>query len=277
MEQVENDLRIWWGNPSSGPIIHVSEPSTEETEQTEEESSSSEFDPVTDCTENLTTPPYFEVFHEKKTWHEAEEFCVSQGGHLASIHNDAENHQVYSMTGKYIDASDENKHNFYWIGYNDLQIENDYNWSDRTCDAYDNWAAGEPNNSAEGHFNDENCVSYWIGETWNDWNCEHRAGFVCRKNDGFVAPACTPENRDLNTPEGCVREAEERGLYYGDANYQFAGDWSVKGCYTYVDADDPFYGGVWFGTGGTEEQMNTALDRPVRRFEPCGGWDHRGY
>lgn len=76
---VENDLRIWWGNP----VLHVSEP-------TEEESSSSEFDPVNDCTTPMTAP-YFEVFHEKKTWWEAEEFCVSNGGHLASVHSAFEN------------------------------------------------------------------------------------------------------------------------------------------------------------------------------------------
>jgi hypothetical protein len=83
---VENDLRIWWGDGEQTveAVLEETEEKSEKTEveekseveeETEEEESESMWDPIEDCTET-NTPPYFEVFHEKMDWFDAEAFCI---------------------------------------------------------------------------------------------------------------------------------------------------------------------------------------------------------
>jgi hypothetical protein len=80
-------------------------------------------------------------------------------------------------------------------------------------------------------------------------------------------------NFDCSTPEGCQAAVEAQGLTVGGGGYSFAGDWVVKGCYAYYPPGDSGYSGMaYFGTGGTQEDMNEPLQgegHTVGRYRPC--------
>uniref|UniRef100_A0A8D2F6Y4 C-type lectin domain family 4 member F n=1 Tax=Theropithecus gelada TaxID=9565 RepID=A0A8D2F6Y4_THEGE len=62
--------------------------------------------------------------HVKKSWHEAEQFCVSQGAHLASVASKEEQIRAFlvEVTGKV----------YYWIGLTDRGTEGSWCWTDGT-------------------------------------------------------------------------------------------------------------------------------------------------
>ena len=59
------------------------------------------------------------------------------------------------------------------------------------------------------------------------------------------------------TEAGCSARAQTLGLSLGGNGYAFAGSYSTKGCYSYSSGS--YEGMAFFGTGGTEAQMATAL------------------
>ena len=68
-------------------------------------------------------------------WQTAEDTCVSEGGHLASVHSQANADAIETLVG-----------NTAWIGFTDSAEEGKFVWSDGSpSNDYDNWAAGEPN------------------------------------------------------------------------------------------------------------------------------------
>ena len=52
----------------------------------------------------------------------------------------------------------------------------------------------------------------------------------------------------------------------GGNGYDFAGDYGTKGCYAYNDGK--YSNKVYYGNGGTEEQMTTSLEDP--KYRPDG-------
>uniref|UniRef100_A0A8B9LUX4 C-type lectin domain-containing protein n=1 Tax=Astyanax mexicanus TaxID=7994 RepID=A0A8B9LUX4_ASTMX len=92
-----------------------------------------------------------------KTWQEAEAYCVSQSGHLASIPN--------QETTSFITVS-------LWMGGHDSVTEGDYLWSDGSALSHTNWGPGEPND----HAGRENCVELVTTQNgssyWNDIFCD---------------------------------------------------------------------------------------------------------
>lgn len=103
-------------------------------------------------------------------WADAEADCVTQGGHLLAIHDQAMQDYVVA-TAFSIAGSD------WWIGLSDLDQEGAFGWTDETAFDYAAWAAGEPNNAGE-----EDCVNLapWAGGEWNDLNCAAALRYVCR-------------------------------------------------------------------------------------------------
>uniref|UniRef100_A0A8C6DF00 C-type lectin domain family 4 member F n=1 Tax=Moschus moschiferus TaxID=68415 RepID=A0A8C6DF00_MOSMO len=58
----------------------------------------------------------------KKTWQEAEQFCVSHGAHLASVTSEEEQAFLTQFTGSV----------YYWIGLTDRDMEGRWRWTDGT-------------------------------------------------------------------------------------------------------------------------------------------------
>ncbi|XP_036118968.1 C-type lectin domain family 4 member F [Molossus molossus] len=111
--------------------------------------------------------------HVKKSWHEAEQFCVSQGAHLASVTSAEEQ----SYLAEFTSTSD------HWIGLNDRDRENSWKWTDGTPfnSAGSNvfWYDNQPDNWRHRDGQDEDCVH--MQRKWNDNNCNIRYLWVCKK------------------------------------------------------------------------------------------------
>lgn len=107
----------------------------------------------------------------EKDWASAEADCVSQGGHLASIHT-ADTGEAIAAEASSIRATD------WWIGLNDITTEGAFTWTDKTPLDFTGWASGEPNNANGG----ENCVHLngFNLSSWNDNDCALSFHYICK-------------------------------------------------------------------------------------------------
>ena len=113
------------------------------------------------------------LVEEDKTWYEAQEYCRSRNGDLASARNKEDVILMTDITG-WTES---------WIGLNDLNREtmdlyrNSWRWSTHTKSrsGYMNFAPGEPNYANE----NEECVDIWSDGTWTDGECYSSLNFVC--------------------------------------------------------------------------------------------------
>ncbi|EHB04349.1 C-type lectin domain family 4 member F [Heterocephalus glaber] len=116
--------------------------------------------------------------HVKKPWHEAEQFCVSQGAHLASVTSQEEQVRVAGFTST----------SYYWIGLTDRGTEGSWRWTDGT--PFNNaqskrfWDKNQPDNWPHGSGQSEDCVH--IQKKWNDINCNNSYQWVCKKKTGLA-------------------------------------------------------------------------------------------
>ncbi|XP_028449607.1 galactose-specific lectin nattectin-like isoform X2 [Perca flavescens] len=110
-----------------------------------------------------------------KTWPDAETFCQTAGGNLASIHS-AEEHTFIRNYIKEVIGTDK----YTWIGGSDAVKEGTWMWTDGSKFNYKSWGVGEPNHAGGA----ENClvINWGGGNNWNDWACTIPNSFVCSKN-----------------------------------------------------------------------------------------------
>ncbi|MDC0710701.1 CotH kinase family protein [Stigmatella sp. ncwal1] len=105
---------------------------------------------------------------ETVTWAAAEADCVTQGGHLVSIHDQATQTAVRAGARALSIGP-------WWVGLSDEAEEGTFAWSDKTSINFTLWATSEPNNQ-----NNEDCVQlYGEAGTWNDVTCAGTASYVC--------------------------------------------------------------------------------------------------
>uniref|UniRef100_A0A8D1PQR2 C-type lectin domain family 4 member F n=1 Tax=Sus scrofa TaxID=9823 RepID=A0A8D1PQR2_PIG len=109
----------------------------------------------------------------KKSWQEAEQFCVSQGAHLASVTSEEEQGFVKQFTSS----------SYYWIGLTDSGSEGIWRWTDGT--PFNNaqsrrfWSENQPDNWKHQNGQREDCVQ--IQQKWNDMYCTALFQWVCKK------------------------------------------------------------------------------------------------
>ncbi|XP_074051652.1 C-type lectin domain family 4 member K-like isoform X2 [Macrotis lagotis] len=109
-----------------------------------------------------------------KSWAEAEEYCMSQSSHLASVTSVDEQ--------KFL--SEKSNVHWHWIGLTRREDKMTFHWTDGT--SYDAnktkafWNSNEPNNLN----NNEHCVhlSRKGLTSWNDLNCNSSIKFICKWN-----------------------------------------------------------------------------------------------
>jgi hypothetical protein len=104
-----------------------------------------------------------------RNWNEAEADCITQGGHLISVHDQAT--QDFLAGNAFAIAGGD-----WWMGLNDQSSEGLYVWSDGSPFDFASWAGGEPNNSGN-----EDCAHFpiWAGGNWNDLPCDVEARYIC--------------------------------------------------------------------------------------------------
>ncbi|XP_042265651.1 galactose-specific lectin nattectin-like [Thunnus maccoyii] len=113
-------------------------------------------------------------YNSEKDWADAERFCTSLDGNLASIRSENEykflREMVYRAT---------NSHKRTWVGGYDAVKEGLWLWSDGSKFNFTGWAKGEPNNHG-----DEGCMEINLrGEDFvNDARCKEKNSFICARN-----------------------------------------------------------------------------------------------
>jgi hypothetical protein len=101
--------------------------------------------------------------------------CEQQGLRLVSIVDAADNDAVFAVARSWFGE------NAYWIGFDDVENEGVFAWSDGRSwvagadDPFTAWAPGEPNDSGG-----EDCAHVWgFDQTWNDIPCDVGFAAVC--------------------------------------------------------------------------------------------------
>ncbi|KAM5158318.1 macrophage mannose receptor 1-like [Mantella aurantiaca] len=148
---------------------------------------------------------------ELKTWFEAREFCQAIGGDLASINSKQDEDTLFTMLHQrsYIHV--------FWIGLENRDPDEGFQWSDGSPLVYQNWGYGEPYN----HRGLENCVILRVrlSMSWNDVHCEHPQDWICELKKGAELK---PE--PTNPPYSEFNLTADGWLVRGDRQYYIAKD-----------------------------------------------------
>jgi hypothetical protein len=110
------------------------------------------------------------------SFQEADEYCRSIGGHLATIQSQEENDYIYSLI---ISKGYESA----YFGLTDKDIEGTWKWTNGESVNYTNWASNEPNSENS----EENYAMFYYKYTdgkWNDgrWG-DNTVAFICEWDD----------------------------------------------------------------------------------------------
>ncbi|XP_071157457.1 macrophage mannose receptor 1-like [Mytilus edulis] len=130
---------------------------------------------------------YCYSFHQDQlSWLDAREVCKNMGGDLASVHSDDEETYIKAKISPFNCIA-------VWLGGNDNHQEGGWQWSDGSPFNKVNWVPGAPSDKTHR----ENCINVYVSlkNGWNDWICNARNGFVCKKSYGSITtptPRPTP-------------------------------------------------------------------------------------
>ncbi len=98
-------------------------------------------------------------------WQNARDFCRAYGGDLASIEYYDEKEYLEEITSTTA-----------WVGLNDMQIENRFEWSNGNPFAYKPWASNEPNDSG---YNQDCAYISGVNGALYDYSCTYARAFIC--------------------------------------------------------------------------------------------------
>ncbi|XP_035692582.1 macrophage mannose receptor 1-like [Branchiostoma floridae] len=118
----------------------------------------------------------YKAFNMEMTFLDASSTCRTEGGTLAMPKDAGTDDFLVSL------KKDVAERGRFWFGLADRRQEGVWEWVDGTpLEGYSAWGPGEPNNN-----NDEDCVLYYDGKTWNDEKCSSAKKFICE----LKLPAC---------------------------------------------------------------------------------------
>ncbi|KAF3707069.1 C-type lectin domain family 4 member E [Channa argus] len=126
---------------------------------------------------NLFSNSCYFISTVSNNWPESQNFCQTQGAHLAIIHTAEEQTFVWNLLPR-------GHWNAYWFGITDEHTEDQWKWVDGTPLVGGFWEVGEPNNHI-----DEDCgyiVKTLVLErvpirSWYDAPCSMYRPFICEK------------------------------------------------------------------------------------------------
>ncbi len=117
------------------------------------------------------------------TWQDAENQCVSEGGHLVSITSENEMKFINNWISIWYSAYNLGYDGTVWTGLNDLSTEGNFVWSSGEAVTYTNWNDFKLND----FIGEEDCV-HLLNYKWNNYPCDQHLTFVCErsKSNGSV-------------------------------------------------------------------------------------------
>lgn len=118
-------------------------------------------------------------------WFTAESNAVALGGHLVTINDAAEQAWLTNNFGS---------STYYWIGFNDIEMEGNWVWISGEPVTYTNWKYNEPSNSRD--MEDVVVMNWMPTGVWNDWCSD------C-SNIGIAewSPTSLPDTKSSSVPE----------------------------------------------------------------------------
>jgi hypothetical protein len=100
---------------------------------------------------------------------DAEVACQDLGLHLLTVDDADENTWVSDIAYSLVN-------NWWYLGFDDLEVEGDWGWTSGAPVTYTNWDYYQPDNSG----GTEHCASLlFYGYSWNDLPCDYALPFVC--------------------------------------------------------------------------------------------------
>ena len=233
------------------------------------------------CPTRTQNPTAYQFFPDALSKPQAEFQCVILGGHLASLHSQADQDAVDEMITT--DSA--------WIGYHDRAAEagctddrhqgiggnieaTSFIWSDGTASDYENWADGEPNDWQDGGARcdgsgNEDCTEMWRGGAdWNDAACDLARPYVCGYQPTVIREGC-PDRGACNYDIAALSDD-------GSCEYPAAGQ-TCSGDPLYVDGVITFFPeATTMVAGDAIAVINLPLDYAVQfDINPsaaAGGW-----
>lgn len=158
---------------------------------------------------------YLLIYTDVNSWEEAQSYCESLGGHLATITSAEENEFVYS----YVVAS--GSRNAYF-GMTDKNREGTWEWCTGEEFSYSNWAPDQPSDSV----GEENYGMYWDNYSngeWNDGSFDGNHPFICEWDNAadsvIMSDAVLP---DMHQP------VAPNAVYPGDYGTEVTDTYTLK-------------------------------------------------
>lgn len=128
----------------------------------------------------------YEIVEGTFTWHEAKAHAEAQGGHLATITNEAEQKQINKLMPN-IEST------YYWLGATDEKEEGNWRWITEESFSYSNWDTGFPDNAGN---EDYLIIKATKNYTWGDVKenfPRYVKGYILEKSDKIITPRLSNE------------------------------------------------------------------------------------
>jgi hypothetical protein len=119
------------------------------------------------CEEKTWSSTNYVVCLNLMDWEEAQEVCESVDMFLITIDSSSEQSWMEGVTSDDV-----------WIGLNDMDIEDSWEWIDGGTSSYTNWDTDQPDN-----YGNQDCVisQTSAGGEWDDMACSDSYDFVCEE------------------------------------------------------------------------------------------------
>ena len=112
--------------------------------------------------------PEYQLFEQRRNWSDAEAYCMSIGGHLASVASKKQ----YEEWSQILERKD------VWLG--GTNSNGSWQWSDRKEWGFTHWGTGRQ------HLHERSCLLTWGTEGWYDVPCIEEFSFLCHINPTSV-------------------------------------------------------------------------------------------
>lgn len=190
---------------------------------------------------------YYQLYDNSMTWTQAEKYCESLGGHLATITTADENNFIKELI-----VNQGNKKT-YWLGASDAEKEGAWKWVTGERFLFSDWENGDPNNDRRKTDEGEDYLEIVSSLRWNDGEEDgDGAGNYALNNHGFICEWDGKSTKGyLLKTETCLTSVKctEFTRYtenLGDSNFT-----ALDGSYTLHDSGT-FYGFTNTGVDGTQ-------------------------